>query len=168
MLEDWIYDRQVLDLMSEVCATCKPVPGELVTKARAAKRFGIGMRYARQALYASFDLSMHGSQAPDPMDQWARMEGATPLGHVPGTIFPAGFGHIASGYAAGYYGYLWSEVVAADLRTAFGKNRLDPAVGQRYRDTVLARGGERPPQELIREFLGRETNSQAFFEELTR
>ncbi len=168
MLEDWIYDRGVLDLMSEVCASCKPIPDALVQKARAAKQFGIGSRYARQALFASFDLAMHGAQAPDPMEQWARMEGATPLGYVPGSTFPAGFTHIASGYAAGYYGYLWSEVVAADLRTAFGKDRLDPVVGRRYRNTVLAHGGERPPQELVREFLGRETNAQAFFDELKR
>ena len=168
MLEDWIYDRRVLDLLPEVCAGCQPVPEALVAKAREAKRFGLGRRYGAQALYASFDLAMHGAQAPDPMALWVRMEGATPLGYVPGTLFPAGFTHIASGYAAGYYGYLWSEVVAADLRTAFGNNRLDPVVGRRYRDTVLANAGQRPPQELLREFLGRDTNAQAFFEELKR
>ena len=71
-------------------------------------------------------------------------------------------------YAAGYYGYLWSEVVAADLRTAFGNDKLDATVGRRYRDTVLAQGGQRPPQQLVREFLGRPSNSQAFYEELKR
>jgi thimet oligopeptidase len=157
----------VLDLMREVCAACPPVPTELLTKARAAKRFGIGTRYARQALYASFDLALHGPGAPEPMALWAHMEGQAPLGHVAGSMFPAGFGHVASGYSAGYYGYLWSEVVAADLRTAFSA-RLDPAVGRRYRDTVLANAGQRPPQSLLREFLGRETNTTAFFEDLKR
>jgi thimet oligopeptidase len=102
------------------------------------------------------------------MALWARMEGATPLGHVTGTKFPAGFGHVAGGYAAGYYGYLWSLVVAMDLRTAFEGHKLDPAVGRRYREIVLANGGQRPPQELVKDFLGRETNSKAFFEELRR
>ena len=167
VLENWVYDRGVLNLMREVCAACPPVPDELLTKARAAKRFGISTRYARQALYASFDLALNGPGAPEPMALWARMEGQTPLGHVAGSMFPAGFTHLASGYAAGYYGYLWSEVVAADLRTAFSA-RLDPAVGRRYRDTVLANGGQRPPQSLVRDFLGRETNTTAFFEDLKR
>jgi thimet oligopeptidase len=96
------------------------------------------------------------------------MEGDSALGHVSGTMFPAGFSHVASGYAAGYYGYLWSEVVAADLRTAFGSDRLDAKVGQRYRDTVLANGAQTPPQQLVRQFLGRESNSKAFFEDLKR
>jgi thimet oligopeptidase len=168
MLEDWIYERSVLDLMRDVCAACPPLPDALLAQAKAAKRFGLGARYGRQALYASFDLGMHGPGAPAPMPLWARMEGATALGHVAGTTFPAGLTHAASGYAAGYYGYLWSEVVAADLRTAFDGRRLDPAVGRRYRNTVLAQGGQRPPQELVREFLGRDTNSQAFFEDLKR
>ena len=168
MLEDWIYDGAVLNVMQEVCAPCKPVPAELVARARAAKRFGIGVRYARQVLYASFDLGLHGPAAPEPMALWARMEGNTPLGYVPGSIFPAGFGHVAGGYAAGYYGYLWSEVMAADLRTAFGADRLSAAIGQRYRDTILANGGQLPPQELVRSFLGRDSNNQAFFTELKR
>ncbi|WP_348755787.1 M3 family metallopeptidase, partial [uncultured Aquincola sp.] len=85
-----------------------------------------------------------------------------------GTMLPAGFGHIAGGYAAGYYGYLYSLVVAMDLRTAFEGHRLDPAVGQRYRSTVLARGGEVPPLELVKGFLGRDTNAKAFFDDLKR
>ena len=168
MLEDWIYQRSVLDLLQDVCAQCKPVPDELLSRAKAAKQFGKGLRYGRQVLYASFDLGMHDRDAPDPMALWTRMEGATLLGHVPGSIFPAGFGHVAGGYGAGYYGYLWSEVVAADLRTAFAGKRLDASVGARYRNTVLAQGGQRTPQSLLRDFLGRDTDAKAFFEELKR
>jgi thimet oligopeptidase len=168
MLEDWVFEPRVMALMQEVCATCKPVPDELLAKAKVAERYGKGVRYARQQLYASFDLALHDADAPEPMALWAKMEGDSVLGHVPGTMFPAGFSHVASGYAAGYYGYLWSEVVAADLRTAFGSDRLDAKVGQRYRDTVLANGAQTPPQQLVRQFLGRESNSKAFFEDLKR
>jgi thimet oligopeptidase len=168
MLEDWVYDERVLGLMREVCPTCKPVPPELLKKAVAAKDYAKGSLHARQHLYASYDLELHTPQAPEPMATWARMEGATPLGHVAGTLFPANFGHIAGGYAAGYYGYLWSEVAAMDLRTAFAADKLDAAVGRRYRRTVLARGGERPPAELLRDFLGRESNTQAFYQYLRR
>lgn len=168
MLEDWMFDPNVLAVMREVCPACKPVPADLVAKAKVAERYGKGLQYARQRLYAAFDLALHGADAPEPMALWERMERETALGHVSGTMFPAGFSHTATHYGAGYYGYLWSEVVAADLRTAFGDRKLDPTVGRRYRATVLANGSQRPPQQLVREFLGRPSNSQAFYEELKR
>ena len=51
------------------------------------------------------------------------------------------------GYSAGYYGYLWSKVVALDIASAFDGHKLDPAIGRRYRDSVLANGGQRPPRD---------------------
>ena len=168
MLEDWVLDRRVLKLFAEVCATCTPVPDALLEKAVAASHYGKGVRASRQHLYASYDLALYGPEPRDPMALWAQMEGDTPLGYVPGTMFPAGFQHIATNYSAGYYGYLWSLVVAMDLRTAFAADKLDPAVGKRYRDIVLANGSQRPPKALVREFLGRDFNATAFFDDLKR
>lgn len=168
MLEDWIFDRQVLKLFAEVCPSCTPVPDELIEKARSAREFTKGSQTARQHLYASFDLALHGPEAPEPMRLWRRMEGDTPLGYVAGTTFPSGFSHVAGGYGSGYYGYLWSLVVAMDLRTAFAADRLDPAVGKRYRDTVLSQGGQRPPEQLVRDFLGRDVSPRAFFDYLAK
>jgi thimet oligopeptidase len=168
MLEDWVYDKKVLTLFLDGCPACKPVPDDMVDKARAARDFGKGLSTARQHLFASYDLALHGPAAPDPMETWVRMEGATPLGYVPGTTFPAGFAHIAGAYGAGYYGYLWSEVVAMDMRSAFGADRLDPKVGARYRADVLAQGGQKPPQQLVKDFLGRDMSTQAFFDYLKK
>ncbi len=168
MLEDWVYDPQVLKLMQAVCADCKPVPDALVEQAKAAKEFGKGGQFGRQHLYASYDLMLHQRLKPEPLPLWAAMEGATPLGHVSGTMFPAGFAHIAGGYGAGYYGYLWSLVVAMDLRTAFAPDKLSPEVGKRYREQVLGQGAQQPAPELVKDFLGRESNSQAFFEYLKK
>jgi thimet oligopeptidase len=168
MLEDWVYDKKVLKVFQEVCAACKPVPDDLVDKARVARDFGKGMQVARQHLYAAYDLALHGPTAPDPMETWEKMEGATTLGYVPGTTFPAGFAHIAGGYGAGYYGYLWSQVVATDMRTAFAADKLDPKVGARYRSLVLAQGGQKPPQQLVKDFLGRDLSTQAFFDYLKK
>ena len=95
-----------------------------------------------------------------------RMEGATPLGYVKGTEFPGTFNHVMSGYGAGYYGYMWSEVLALDMLSAFNGKFLNPEVGARYRDKILSRGGEQPGMDLVRAFLGREPNSQAFFAEI--
>jgi len=168
MLEDWVYDKKVLKVMQEVCPACKPVPDELVDKARAARDFGKGMQVARQQLYAAYDLALHGPSAPDPMETWEKMEAATSLGYVQGTTFPTGFAHIAGGYGAGYYGYLWSQAVAADMRTAFAADKLDPKTGARFRATVLAEGAQKPPQQVVKEFLGRDGNAQAFFDWLKK
>ena len=168
MLEDWVYDKNVLKLMQDVCPSCKPVPDAMVAQARAAKHYGKGGQFGRQHLYASYDLALHRSAQPEPLPLWARMEGATPLGYVPGTLFPAGFAHIAGSYGAGYYGYLWSLVVAMDLRTAFAADKLDAGVGKRYRERVLGQGAQKPAPELVKDFLGRESNSQAFFDYLKK
>ena len=168
MLQDWVFDKPTLKLFAQVCPSCTPVPDALIDSALAAKQWGKGIQQSRQHLYASYDLALYGPEPRDPMALWAQMEGATPLGYVAGTKFPAGFSHIAGGYSAGYYGYLWSEVVALDLRTAFAADRLSPSVGRRYRDLVLAPGSSKPPQDLVRDFLGREFNAKAFFDDLKR
>ncbi len=168
MLEDWVYHPEVLALMQQVCKTCKPVPKDLLAQAERARHFGKGYQYARQHLFARYDLALHGKTREAPLALWKRMEATTPLGHAEGSMFPAGFAHIAGGYAAGYYSYLWSQVLAEDLRTAFDGKRLDAATGRRYRDTVLANGGQMAPAELMQRFLGRPSDSRAFFEFLNR
>lgn len=163
MLEDWVYDPAVQALFQQVCAECTPIPRETLARAARARDFAKGWRTMRQLLFAQYDLALHGRTREEPMALWTRLESATPLGHVPGSRFPASFQHIAGGYAAGYYAYLWSLAQAEDLRSAFAADKLDAAVGRRYRDTVLAPGGELPPAELMRRFLGRPAGNDAFF-----
>jgi len=158
-----VYDSRVLALLQEVCPSCEPVPADLLERARQSRSFGKGLRFARQHLYASYDLALHGSRAVEPMALWARMEAATPLSHEPGTLFPANFSHLAGGYGAGYYAYLWSLATAQDLYTAFDADPLDASVGRRYRETVLAHGGQFEPAVLVTRFLGRAPNNEAFF-----
>ncbi|MBW8760722.1 MAG: hypothetical protein JF586_24340, partial [Burkholderiales bacterium] len=59
-------------------------------------------------------------------------------------------------------------VVAMDLRTAFAADKLSPDVGKRYREQVLGQGAQKPAPELVKDFLGRESNSQAFFDYLKK
>lgn len=168
MYEEWARNKDSLALVASFCKSpCPKVDEELARKLTAAHNFGRGIRYARQLLYASFDMAIYDAKPGDPMSVWARMEGATPLGYVDGTQFPGSFNHIMSGYGAGYYGYMWSEVLALDMLTAFGGKLLNPEVGARYREKILSRGGELPGMDLVRDFLGREPNSKAFFAELS-
>ena len=71
------------------------------------------------------------------------------------------------GYDAGYYGYLWSEVFAADMFTRFAREGvLNPKTGRDYRDIILAKGRTEDPDELLREFLGRAPNEEAFLRQI--
>ncbi|QNM94940.1 M3 family metallopeptidase [Chitinimonas koreensis] len=167
MYEGWSRNPASLALWNEICPSCKPIDMKLVAKMNEARQFGQGTKYARQWLYAAYDMALAGPIPQDPLKLWKKMEGATPLGYVKGTEFPGTFGHIVGGYAAGYYGYMWSEVLALDMRTAFGSNFMDPAVGLRFRQTILENGSQVAEMDLVRQFLGREPNSEAFFKEIT-
>lgn len=166
MLEDWVYDPRVMALVQEVCPACPSIPPERLAAAREARDFAKGLRLARQQLFAAYDLALHGARPREPMALWRDMEGGTPLGHVAGSQFPAGFGHIAGHYAGGYYSYLWSLVLAEDLRTAFADDRLSADTGRRYRADILAPGGQAAPDLLMQRFLGRPWSADAFFNTL--
>lgn len=167
MYEEWARSLDTLALVAKFCKSpCPAVDAALVGKMTAMHNYGRGTRYARQLLYASFDMSLYDAKPQEPMGAWARMEGATPLGYVKGTQFPGTFNHVMSGYGAGYYGYMWSEVLALDMLSAFNGKLINPEAGARYRDKILSRGSERPGMEMVRDFLGREPNSQAFFAEI--
>jgi thimet oligopeptidase len=163
MLEEWVYDARTLALFQQVCAECEPVPADLLERAQRSRSFAKGILEARQHLYASYDLALHTAAAPEPMATWAKLEGATPMGYVKGTMLPAGFAHLVGGYGAGYYAYLWSKATAHDLYTAFAADPLSATVGRRYRETVLSNGGQVDPNELVKRVLGRPQNNEAFF-----
>ncbi len=166
MFEEWARREQPLDLFKKVCPDCPHLTAQQIQQLEAARRFGQGIRYARQWLYAAFDMALATDPKP-PLAVWKSLESATPLGHVEGTSFPSSFSHIANNYAAGYYGYMWSEVIALDMLSAFKANMLDPAVGARYRDTILAQGGQVEEMDMVKRFLGREPSNEAFFQEIT-
>jgi thimet oligopeptidase len=72
----------------------------------------------------------------------------------------AGFGHIMGGYDAGYYGYLWSEVIAEDFFSEFEKNGIfNPQIGLKFRREILEKGGSEDEEKLVENFLGRKVNN---------
>ena len=167
MYEEWARRLDPLRQIAQFCSGCKPVDADLVQRLEAARKMGIGLRYLDQHLLADYDVTLYGDTPVDPLQTWIRMEGETVLGHTPGTIFPARFEHIIRGYAAGYYGYMWSEVLALDMLSPFGDNIMNPTVGRRFRDAVLAHGGDRPAAQLVEAFLGRKPSNAAFIAEIT-
>jgi thimet oligopeptidase len=166
MYEEWGRRLESLALLAEICPECPRIDRDLVERIDASRRFGRGIHYARQHLYASFDMALAGESGGRALEVWRSMESITPLGYVERTMFPAAFGHITGGYAAGYYGYLWSETIARDLLSVFGSNLMDPGRGRRFRREILERGGEVPARQLVEEFLGRPVSPEAFIREL--
>ena len=168
MFEEWARRPATLAVFAEVCKECPRLSPEQLKQLDQARKFGRGIRYARQWEYASYDMRLHTGAPKQPaLDSWVAIEKSMALGYVEGTMLPSNFGHLLGGYAAGYYGYMWSEVMALDMLSAFEGRLMDPKVGRRYRALILARGGERPPQAMVEAFLGRKPSTDAFFAEIT-
>ena len=167
MFEEWARREDALKLFADVCTDCPHLTSEQIDRLHAAEKYGQGIRYARQSLYAHFDLSLTTANPTGALDSWRALEGATPLGTVDRTMFPASFGHMMGGYAAGYYGYMWSQVLALDMLSGFHGKLMNPVDGRRYRTDILSQGGQEPPEQLVEHFLGRKPNSDAFFQEIT-
>jgi len=166
MYEEWGNRMESLSLLREHCSSCPEIDESLVSRIRAARKFGSGIDYGRQHLYAAFDMALSSAEPGECLEVWKKMERASPMGHIEGTSFPGTFEHIASGYAAGYYGYMWAKVIALDLIAAFGPDLMNTSAGRRFRDLILSRGSELPARDLVEEFLGRPVSSEAFFQEI--
>ena len=167
MYEEWGRRKESLQLLSKFCSGCKTVDDDLINRIESARKLGIGLRYLDQHLLADYDITLYGDTPVDPLQTWIRLDSDTVLGHTPDTIFPSSFEHIIRGYAAGYYGYMWSEVLALDMLSPYGDNIMNSRAGRRFRETVLAPGGGRPAAQMVEQFLGRKPSNAAFFAEIT-
>ncbi len=169
IMENWTWEPTVLSRFARHYTTGEPIPEQLLGSMVAARNQNIALKTLRQVFFGQYDLALHGGTAPTDADDayWGNI-GLTVIPGHPGTHFGASFGHMMSdGYAAGYYGYLWSKVYGDDMFSVFeDQGVLNPSVGRRYRNTILAQGGTKDGTELLIEFLGRTPSSQAFMAKL--
>jgi len=169
MLENWCFEPAVLEKMSSHYQTGKPLSRELIDKIVKSRYSNVGLFYLRQVFFAKFDIKVHTDSEPtDYTALWNDMrESTTTLKNGRRAAGQGSFNHIASGYDAGYYGYTYSLVFAADMyATVFKQDPLDPSRGARYRDSILRPGGSREEDSWLEDFLGRPPNSEAFVREL--
>jgi thimet oligopeptidase len=163
MLEHWVWRPEVLASFSRHVDSGEPLSKSLLDSMIAAKNLDSALVIARQLYFAELDIAYHLQGAQK--DTTAIATELHPISGFPapeGTHWQSGFGHLF-GYDAGYYGYKWSEVFADDMFTRFAAaGPLNPQLGLEYRETVLARGGSVDGDVLVRDFLGREPNSEAF------
>lgn len=165
LMEDFAWDPEVLTGMSGHFRTGEALPGELFDRMLAARRFQSGLQLLRQLELSIFDIRLHlDTQGSDPIDilKSVREEVAVvspPEWHR----FPHSFLHIfANNYAAGYYSYLWAEVLAADGFQRFQEaGTVDRATGDAFVAQILSRGATRPAAESFRAFRGRDADPAA-------
>ncbi|KAI3993554.1 hypothetical protein MKX01_002567 [Papaver californicum] len=174
-MENWCYRRNAFFCLAKHYETGEALPEEINLKLIAARTYRAGSLDLRQILYASTDLELHVNYIPGGsesiFDVWRRVSEKTQvIASLPEDRFLCSFNHIfARGYedyAVGYYCYIWEEVLSADDFSAFEDVGLDneeavKEIGHKFRDTVLALGGGKPPLEVFVQFRGREPSPEA-------
>ncbi len=167
-LENWCWHPESLALISGHYETGEPLPSAMLDKLLAAKNFQSAMAMVRQLEFGLFDFRLHGEYRAGESGQIRRI-----LEEVRGEVavvlppaenrFETGFGHIFSGgYAAGYYSYMWAEVLSADAFSRFEEEGIFSAsAGVDFLQAILERGGSESPAELFRRFRGREPDVAA-------
>ena len=178
-MENFFWDYETLRIMTQHIKTQKPLPKELYEKMLAAKQFQAGMHTLRQVEFALFDLLLHQDtyHAEDISQAQSLLKN---IRHDIAIIFPPewhrfanSFSHIfAGGYAAGYYSYLWAEVLSSDAFSVFQKGLSQNEsmlssmkvrkLGKQFKDKILAYGGSRPAKESFIDFRGQEPDLNSF------
>lgn len=171
MLEYWVWTAPELKKLSSHYETGEPLDDQLINSLVKSKDVNQGLATLRQLHFGIFDMTLHDSKDGDvDVDRaWNNLrEEITLLSLGNETTKGYGsFGHMMGGYASGYYGYLYSKVFAADIYySIFKQDPFNTAKGIRYRDTVLKKGGSRDEIDSLKELLGREPNSNAFFADM--
>ncbi|AGG90987.1 M3 family metallopeptidase [Rhodanobacter denitrificans] len=172
-MENFGWNREALDLFARHWQTGERLPDELFERMLAARHFHAGLFLVRQLEFALFDFLLHleydpaqGARALAVLEDVRKQVAVL---HPPAwQRFPHGFSHIfAGGYAAGYYSYLWAELLSADAfgafeqRAAEGGSVIDRATGERFRREFLAVGASRPALESFVAFRGRKPEPEA-------
>jgi oligopeptidase A len=165
-LENFAYEKPVLDRFAVHYETGEPLPDELAEKIRKSRDFLAAMGMVRQLEFALFDFLLHqrlyqGDEVQKLLDDLR--ERLSPIKPPSYNRFQWGFAHIfAGGYAAGYYSYKWAEVLSADAFFAcFQKGGIVREKTDGYRAHILEKGGSEPMDALYRAWLGRDPEPRA-------
>lgn len=171
VMENWMGEPEVLRMFAKHYKTGEPIPQEFIDKIVASAKFNQGFATVEYMAAAYLDLTYHTLPYPAEIDDVTAFEKAAmeKIGLID-AIIPryrsTYFAHIFSGgYSAGYYGYMWSEVLDADAFQAFKETSLfDQETAAKYRRYILAKGGSEPGMDMYVAFRGREPSIEPLLE----
>lgn len=163
-LENWCWQPEALAFISGHYQTGEPLPTDMLEKMLDAKNYQAALFILRQLEFGLFDFKLHTQKDPDILNTLAEIRKQVAV--VPAVEwgrFPHAFSHIfAGGYAAGYYSYLWAEVLSADAFSRFEEEGIFNAkTGNAFLDNILSQGGSDEPMTLFKNFRGREPQLEA-------
>jgi peptidyl-dipeptidase Dcp len=167
--EHWVLTREVLDKFAKNYKTGQPMPQALVDKIVASEKFNQGFAVTEYLASALVDMELHtlpgGVVDPDKFERETLAKLKMPPQLVMRHRLPQ-FGHLFSGdgYSAGYYSYLWSEVMDADTWAAFTESEMtwNPVLASRYKNEILATGNTTDRGDAYRAFRGRDPDVNAY------
>ena len=165
--ENFLRQREFLDSFARHWQTGEPIPQELIDRLQAAERYGAGYACLRQLSFGLLDMAWHTISKPFDGDvatfERNAMAPVKMFEPIDGCMMSTQFSHIfAGGYAAGYYGYKWAEVLDADAFERFEQEGVfNTEVASQLRAAILSRGSSDEPMTLYRQFRGREPRIDA-------
>lgn len=168
VMENWCYEPEFLSTFARHWQTGEPLPTEYLDRIRAARNHMAGWLCLRQLNLGYTDIAFHTGMWKVEGEDWkaedieaAAMENLLP--RVEGCCTATNFNHIfGGGYASGYYGYKWAEVLDADVFSRFKEEGIfNKECAERFRREVLSRGGSEHPLVLFKNFMGREPDKKA-------
>jgi len=167
MLENWCWEVEPLKKMSKHYKDGSELPDEMIRTLVASRNANTGVFYLRQVALSTLDLNIHTSDKEDIDIAQVYADACSEIIGIPAsedTCMPATFGHLAGGYDAQYYGYLWSEVFCYDMFLSRFKAEgiMSGIVGRDYRKCILGPGGSIDATDMLKNFLGRDPNQDAF------
>ena len=171
IMENWATEKEYLNLWAKHYQTGEVIPGELVDKIIASKNYLAAYANVRQLSFGMTDMAWHTLTEAYEGDvvefEHKSMEATQVVPTVEGTAMAGAFGHIFSGgYASGYYGYKWAEVLAADGFSLFKeKGIFDRETASKFRE-LLSSGGKEHPMELYVRFRGHKPQTSALIEQM--
>lgn len=165
-LENWCWEEEALAFISGHYETGEPLPKEKLTQLLKAKNFQAAMFVVRQLEFGLFDFRLHLAEPREGLvlDTLKTVKAEVAIVKTPEWVrTPHSFSHIfAGGYAAGYYSYLWAEVLSADAFSKFEEDGIfNRKTGQSFLDNILTRGGSEEPMVLFERFRGRKPTLDA-------
>ncbi|WP_340620034.1 oligopeptidase A [Xenorhabdus siamensis] len=167
-MENWCWEPEALAFISGHYETKEPLPQEMLDNMLAAKNYQAAMFLLRQLEFGLFDFRLYseydpakGAQILPTLQSVKKQVSVVPSPEW--NRFPNSFSHIFNGgYAAGYYSYLWADVLAADAYSRFSEEGIfNRTTGQSFLDNILSRGGSEDPMTLFVRFRGREPKLDA-------